>query len=97
MIRISIIKNYAKTKIESKVPFEIPGFQQGGVLPRTGLYYGHGGERVLTKEDTRSYEAGGVTINFYTTGNIIGDKQAFDDFAEQIDYVINKRNKRTYT
>lgn len=56
------------------------------------------GERILSERETTNYERGekGVTINFYTTGNIIGDRQAFDDFAEKIDYAINKRNKRIY-
>ena len=38
----------------------------------------------------------GFTINFNIGGNLIGNKQALNDFAEQIDYVINKKNRRAY-
>jgi len=78
---------------------DLLGFEQGGILPHTGVFYGHGGERVLSKEDTRAYEGGGVTINtplIHIGGNLIADKETFNEFAEQIDYIITKRNKRTY-
>ena len=42
---------------------------------------------------------GNITINtplIHIGGNLIADKQTFDDFVEQIDYTINKRNKRVY-
>jgi len=78
---------------------EVLGFQQGGILPRTGFFYGHGGERVLSKEDTRAYEGAGITINsplIHIGGNLIADKQVFDDFVEDIEYALDKRSKRVY-
>lgn len=33
-----------------------PGYQEGGVLPKSGLIYGHEGERVLSKETTNVFD-----------------------------------------
>ena len=64
------------------------------------LINAHYGEELETKEEANRSRRGengrSVVINFNIGGNIIGDKQAFNDFAEKIDFVINKRNKRVY-
>ncbi len=55
------------------------------------------GEGVFTPEQMAAL--GSVNINsplIHIGGNLIADKQTFDDFAEQIDYAITKRSKRVY-
>ena len=50
------------------IDLSVPHLRQGGRIPRTGLFYGHEGERVLNEEETVRYEKGGsetVNNNFY--------------------------------
>lgn len=66
------------------------------------LIVGLTGERVLNRRETSEYEktdGGGVTINsplVHIGGNLIADKQVFDDFVEDIEYALDKRSKRVY-
>jgi hypothetical protein len=73
-------------------------------VPRDNyLINAHKKEAVLDEEDAtewRKSKSGGgerqVVVNFNIGGNLIGDKQTFNDFCEKVDYIINKRNKKTY-
>ena len=99
--------HYAVTRDEFESGATFSG-QHGGVIsgPSSGYtvpFTFHGKERITPISSSLRLSDGGsnrsaepVTVNFNIGGNLIGDKQTFDDFAEQIDYAINKRNKRVY-
>jgi hypothetical protein len=60
----------------------IPGFQEGGIVPRTGLIYAHQGETVIPKGE------GMVSITYNVTGNNISSavdlKQALREHNDEI-------------
>ena len=79
------------------------GWRFGGIArgPRSGYRaILHDTEAIVPLPNGRSIpvemKGKGVNVTFNIGGNLIGDKQTFNDFAEQIDYVISKKNKRVY-
>lgn len=68
-------------------------YLHGGLMPDEFPAILQRGERVTSRNEV-ARETKGVTINLYAT---VTDKQTMNDFAEKIDYIINKMNKRTYS
>lgn len=70
-----------------------------------GFLIAQKGEEVISRDNIKRLEkivaaassgtrSGGPLV--YIGGNLIADRQTFDDFVEKIDYTLNKRGKRTY-
>jgi len=69
-----------------------------------GFFVGQKGEEVVTEKNlkilkqlvaaTSTGRTGGPLV--YIGGNLIADKQTFNDFVEKIDVAINKNSKRVY-
>jgi hypothetical protein len=61
----------------------------------------HRGEAVLDKSNAERWRRGeGVTINsplVHIEGNLIANKQDFDEFVEKIEYALDKRARRVYS
>ena len=60
--------------------------QGGGIIPRTGRYLMHAGERVMTRSETRN----SWSPTFYITG---GDPR---EIARQIDRILAQRSRSPY-
>ena len=64
----------------------IGSYQHGGVIPKTGAYLMHAGERVMTRTETRN----SWSPTFYITG---GDPQ---EIARQVDRILSQRSRSPY-
>jgi hypothetical protein len=58
----------------------VPIFQEGGVMPHTGLALLHGGERVLTRDQQRSW--GGWSGDVVINGDVVGLSKT--DLAQEL-------------
>lgn len=86
------LKNFGTKAIEgikglsSKLFGWIPGFQQGGIMPYTGLAYLHAGEKVIPARENGN---SGNTFVFNIGGSIIGEQ----DFIQKIKKAINRESE----
>lgn len=75
----------------------IPSYKSGvDFVPEDTLAYLHRGEEVVPADGKRP----SIQINsplIHIEGNLIADKNTFNEFVDEIDYALNKKAKRVYS
>ena len=98
--------DYGDTDTSDYSDFGEADFHKGGRLnlrSDEGYFKGQRGEEVVTQKNIERLEKlingagrGNSAPLVYIGGNLIADKQTFNDFVDQIDYSLNKKSKRVY-